>query len=144
MKRILVVTGLVVALGGLSLVGVIGQAGDQAPALGGYCPVAYSVAGKALKGDLKFSSEHEGRRYLFVNADAKQMFDANPAKFTIAYDSWCATAMAQGKKIASDPTRFTVLDGVTYLFSSRDAKTAFDKDKAGVVQKANEQWKRMR
>ena len=68
------------------------------PAIGGYCPVAYVAAGKALKGDPKYASDHDGKHYLLVNADAKKMFDDNPAKFTIAYDSWCATAVAHGGK----------------------------------------------
>lgn len=48
----------------------------MAPAIGGYCPVAHVAVGKAIKGDLKFASTFEGHKYLFVNADAKQMFDA--------------------------------------------------------------------
>lgn len=116
---------------------------EKEPAIGGYCPVAYVAAGKALKGDRRYSSDHQGRRYLFVSADAKKMFDDNPQKFTLAYDSWCATAMAHGKKVASDPKLFTVHNGVTYLFSTRDAKATFDGDKAGHVGKADANWKKM-
>lgn len=116
---------------------------EKEPAIGGYCPVAYVAAGKALKGDRRYSSDHQGRRYLFVSGDAKKMFDENPEKFTIAYDSWCATALAHGKKVASDPKLFSVHNGVTYLFSTRDAKATFDGDKTGHIDKADANWKKM-
>ena len=113
------------------------------PALGGYCPVAYGAMNKAVKGDPKVSLDHDGMHYLFVNAEAKKMFEANPAKYEVAYQGYCATAMAMGKKVASDPTLFTVADGKTYLFSSVEAKKMFDGNPAATVQKANEQWAKL-
>lgn len=110
------------------------------PALHGYCPVAYVAMGKAVKGDARVSVVHEGQRYLFTNADAKKMFAASPGKYEVAYGGWCATAVAMGKKLESDPTLFTVHDGRTFLFSSADAKKAFDEGPDGVVEKADEQW----
>lgn len=113
------------------------------PALGGYCPVAYVAANKAVKGDPKFAVTRAGRTYLFVNADAKKMYVAAPAKYTVGYDSWCATAMAMGQKVKSDPTLFTLHGGVTYLFSNAEAKTAFDADPAMFVKKADAEWSKL-
>lgn len=113
---------------------------SNAPTLGGYCPVAYVAMNKAVKGDPQFSAVHEGHRYLFANADAKKMFEADPSKYRVAYDGWCATAVSMGKKLKSDPALFTVHDGVTYLFSSADAKKMFDGGPAMIIQKADEQW----
>ena len=111
-----------------------------APSLGGYCPVAYIAMNKAVPGDPKIASLSEGHRYLFSNADAKRMFDAEPAKYRVGYDGWCATAMSMGKKVKSDPRLFTVHEGVTYLFSNADAKKMFDGGPAMFVQKADQQW----
>ena len=113
---------------------------SRAPALQGYCPVAYSAMGKAVKGDPKVSTVYQGHRYLFTNADAKKMFEADPTKYQVAYDGWCATAISMGKKLKSDPKLFTVHAGKTYLFSNAEAKKAFDAMPEGVVQKADEQW----
>lgn len=110
------------------------------PALGGYCPVAYVAMNKAVKGDPKLSADHEGRHYVFANADAKKMFEADPSKYEVAYAGHCATAMAMGKEMASDPTLFEVKDGTTYLFSSTDARKMFDGDPAGTIKKADQQW----
>jgi len=108
--------------------------------LNGYCPVAYVAMGKALKGDSKIWSDLDGHRYYFANADAKQMFDAEPTKYQVAYDGFCATAVSMGKKVKSDPKLFTVHEGKTYLFSSADAKKAFDGMPEGVIMKADANW----
>ncbi len=109
-------------------------------ALQGYCPVAYVAMGKAVKGDAHFSSTVDGHRYLFANADAKKMFDAEPAKYTVAYDGYCATAAAMGHKVKSSPRYFSVHGGRTFLFSTAEAKKAFDGMPDDVAKKADEAW----
>jgi YHS domain-containing protein len=118
-------------------------AGEQATgdiALGGYCPVGYVAAGKAVKGDPNFVSEYQGETYYLANAMAKEMFDKAPASYVVAYDGWCATAVANGMKVESDPAVFVVRDGKTYLFSNEKAKAMFTEDGAGLVAKADTNW----
>jgi YHS domain-containing protein len=116
-----------------------GETGHQA-ALDGYCPVAYVAMNKAVKGDPDIYMEYGGEHYVFANADAKKMFEADPSKYAVAYDGYCATAISMGKKLESDPTVFSVEDGETYLFSSADAKKMFDSKPDGIIEKADEQW----
>ncbi|MFO0601103.1 MAG: YHS domain-containing (seleno)protein [Myxococcaceae bacterium] len=113
--------------------------------LGGYCPVAYLNAGKALPGDAKVTSEVDGKTYYLVNEATKKVFDAEPKKFTnaIQYQAWCATGLAMGKKIATDPALFSVLDGKVYFFSSKGAKDTFDKMPKDFVTKADAQAKKL-
>ena len=68
------------------------------------------------------------------------MFDKSPDQYRVAYHGYCATGVAMGKKIASNPETFSVNKGVTYLFSSAEAKAMFDKDPGGTVAKANKAW----
>jgi YHS domain-containing protein len=68
------------------------------------------------------------------------MFDANPEKYLVAYDGWCATGVAQGMKLASDPKLFTLHEGRTYLFSDASAKEMFQADKAGTIARADANW----
>ncbi len=68
------------------------------------------------------------------------MFDAPPGEYAIADGGWCATGVAMGKKIASDPEIFSVHEGVTYLFSSAKAKAAFDEDPGATAAKASQYW----
>lgn len=109
-------------------------------ALNQYCPVAYSAMGKAMKGDAKYVSTFKGKKYYLLNADAKKMFDADPQKYLPKYDGFCATAVAMGKKLESDPAFFTVYEGATYLFSSKEAKAEFDKNPQATIAMADKQY----
>ena len=120
--------------------GAFAEEAAQSPALGGYCPVAYIAMNKAIKGDPNISLDYAGEHYVFANADAKKMFEAAPSKYSVAYDGYCATAMAMGKKLESDPTVFAVEEGVTYLFSTAEAKKMFDGKPEGTIKKADSQW----
>lgn len=117
----------------------------DAPALHGYCPVAYTELHKAVKGDVKYASKVKGHTYLFVNADAKKMFDKNPEKVLeqIVYDGHCTTALSMGKMMDSDPNVFSVYKGKVYLFSSSDARMAFDKNPEKMIEMANSAHKEM-
>ena len=143
MAKRAVLVGLAALVAGATAIATGAQ--SKAPkageaALGGYCPVAYAEMKQAMKGDRQHKSEYEGHTYYFANAEARKMFDAAPRKYVPAYDGLCATAVSMGKKMASDPMLFVVHDGRTYLFSSADAKAMFEKDRSGVVKKADEQW----
>lgn len=114
-------------------------------ALGGFCPVAYIEMGQAVYGDAKFSVNHDGRTYHVVDEKAQKMFEASPAKYAgaVRYDAWCATALAMGKKSATDPEQFVVRNGVIYLFTNAEAKAMFEKDPAGTIKKADATWKKL-
>lgn len=133
---------IVLALAVISvLAGVVTWAGGKGSvALQGYCPVAYVAMGKAVEGKAAHASEHNGLTYHFLNADAKKMFDETPEKFLPAYDGYCATAVAQDQKLVSDPTIFKVVNGRTYLFSSKQALAMFEKDPGGTIAKADARW----
>ncbi|MPZ21518.1 MAG: YHS domain protein [Luteitalea sp.] len=142
-KLIAAIAGLSVAAFATMAVGAQSSPAPGEAALGGYCPVAYAMMNKAMKGDPQYASEHDGKTYLLSNDEAKQMFDGSPEKYLPAYEGWCATAVAQGMKLESDPTLFTVYNGRTYLFSKADAKAMFDKDQAGTVAKADANWPKL-
>lgn len=125
----------------VALTGAVIWAGEApSVALQGYCPVSYVAMDKAVQGKEAYASEHQGRTYHFANGKGKAMFDEAPDKFLPAYDGYCATAVAQGKKLVSDPTLFRVVDGRTYLFSSAKALKMFDKDPGGTIAKADGRW----
>ena len=122
------------------------QADGSKVVLGGYCAVAYVAAQKALYGDPKYQSEYKGKTYHFINDDAKKAFDKEPAKFAkaIQYDTYCATGVALGKKLLTDPALFSIVNGKVYLFSSQGAKDAFDKDPKGMIAKAEANWDKLK
>lgn len=114
------------------------------PALDGFCPGAYLEMNQAIKGDPQLKSEHQGHTFRFANAQAKKMFDQAPAKYVPAYDGLCAIGVSMGMKLPADPELFSVHDGRTYLFSDAEAKAMFEKDKTGVVAKADANWPKVK
>ena len=124
---------------GIAAVAPLVSAGDDV-ALDGYCPVAYAAMGKAVKGKAKFAVEHDGETYYMANGKAKTMFEQSPDKYAVAYDGWCATGVAHGMQVASDPGVVLVRDGKTYLFSNDEARAMFEKDAAKTVMMADENW----
>lgn len=144
MNRVLKALSMCLVLSVSPLLAGDGSAAGKQPAIGGYCPVAYVKAAKPIKGDARYTSEQDGLLFYFSSPEAKKMFDADPGKFRVAYEGWCATGVAMGKKIASDPQLFTVHKGATYLFSKAEAKAAFDKDPDMMVAKASEAWPKLK
>lgn len=135
------IAGMLAAVTVFTAAAVLAQ--SSKPALGGYCPVAYVAMNKAVKGDATYSSERDGHTYLFANGDAKKMFDSAPEKYLPAYEGWCATAVARGMKVASDPKLFSVTNGRAYLFSNAEAKAMFDTDPGGTITKADAGWAKL-
>ena len=113
--------------------------------LGGHCPVGYVMAGKQVFGDPKFSSEYQGTTYYNSSAEAKAMFDKEPAKFVeaVKYKGFCATGLAMGKQLESDPGIFSKVDGKVYFFSSAEAKAMFDKDTKKYIGMADKEWNKV-
>jgi YHS domain-containing protein len=115
-------------------------------ALQGYDPVSYFDAGRAAKGKPEFTAGVNGATYRFATHANRQKFLADPAKYEPAYGGWCATAMAEGKKVEIDPGNFKVTDGRLFLFYKSllaDARKAWNKDEAGLRAKADANWKRI-
>ncbi len=111
---------------------------------GGYCVVAYVDANAAVLGTDKYVSLYQGKTYYFVNQGAKDNFDKDPEKYakTIKYKTFCATAVAYGKKVASDPSLFSNVNGHIYFFANPGAKAMFDKDQQVTIEKAEANWKK--
>lgn len=99
------------------------------------------AAGTApVEGSSDFSATVDGATYLFLTADARSAFTADPGKYKPAFAGFGATGAALGKKLDGDPRIFQILDGVLYVFVSEDAAALWDKDPAGTFAKANANW----
>ncbi len=149
MRRLLASTAIAAALLATATLAALAQSeapkpAAAGPALGGYCPMAYVEMNQAMKGDPQQKSEYQRHTYYFTNAQAKQMFDKAPAKYVPAYDGLCATAVAMGTKLESDPKLFVVHDGRTYLFSNAVAKATFEKDPKALIAKADANWSKFK
>ncbi len=108
--------------------------------IAGYCPVAYVDANKPVKGVSEYPVQYNGMTYWFVGEGAQSAFVSNPGKYRVAYRGWCATALARGQKVTSNPEVFRVYAGTVYLFADEEAAKAFEAEPAATVKKADETW----
>jgi len=119
--------------------------GKDRLAIAGYDPVSY-FSTKAVKGNANITAEYEGAVYRFASEENRQKFTAEPAKYAPAYGGWCATAMAEGKKVEIDPLSYKITDGRLFLFYKSifaDARKAWLKDEPGMKAKADANWKKL-
>lgn len=113
-------------------------------AIEGYCPVAYHVVNKPVKGKPEYASDYNGVTYWFVSEDARKAFDSDPARFIPAYGGWCAFGMSIGDKFPIDPHAFKIVDGELNLFLRNggiDARALWNKgDQSENKQRAAAHW----
>jgi YHS domain-containing protein len=99
------------------------------PVLGGDCVVAYAQHGQRVPGSVQHASKHGGRLYLFSNADARKMFEANPASLEnadLAYGGNCVVcAVGMGQAMPGHPEFTTIHKGLRYQFPSPDQQREF-------------------
>lgn len=111
-------------------------------AIGGIDVVAYHTEGKPTKGAAEFKAEYQGATWHFASAANRDLFAADSAKYAPAYGGWCSAGASKGKKVATKPEFWKVVDGRLYLNSSEAAHTKlFLADTAGVIRKGEMNWK---
>lgn len=108
-------------------------------ALKGNDPVSYFNPGRPAKGASKISYDFDESRYLFSSAENKELFAANPDRYTPQFSGLCATGLSMGAKAEADPSVFLVKDGKLYVFSSVEARQMVEKDPT-LLKKAHETW----
>ncbi len=120
--------------------------GDDGLALKGHDPVAYFTAGAPKLGAADRISRYRGVTYRFASEENRAAFAASPEKYAPAYGGWCATAMAEGRKVEIDPGNFKITGGRLFLFYKGwlgDAKRDWERDEPGLTQKADGAWRQI-
>lgn len=117
---------------------------ESNPAIQGFDTVAYVASGRAEKGKKEIASHYRGVIYQFANGENRERFAADPEKYLPEYGGWCATAMADGRKVDIDPTNFKVTTGRLFLFYKGwlgNAIKDWNADEAALTTKADAAWK---
>jgi YHS domain-containing protein len=108
--------------------------------LHGYDPVAYFTVGKPTAGSEKFEATYEGVRYRFSNAENREAFTKEPAKYVPAYGGFCAMGASLGKKFDGDPNYWKIVNGKLYVNVNADVDKAWKEDPAANISKGNQNW----
>ncbi|MFM9936781.1 MAG: YHS domain-containing (seleno)protein [Novosphingobium sp.] len=109
-------------------------------ALRGFDPVAYFETGQPTEGVAAITATVDGVRYLFATNAHRQAFVADPAKYLPQFGGFCAIGTSYGEKVDADPQTGRVVNGKLYLNFSPTVQALFDKDVAGTISRAEENW----
>lgn len=109
-------------------------------ALQGYDTVAYFTVGEPTKGSADYTTTYEGAEFRFSSEENLNLFLAEPAKYAPQFGGYCAWAVAKGQTAKGDARRWAVVDGKLYLNYNKGIQKKWDKDRAGFITSANENW----
>ncbi|AQG78294.1 YHS domain-containing (seleno)protein [Spirosoma montaniterrae] len=109
-------------------------------AIRGYDPVAYFTDGKPVPGDSSLSYRYQNATWYFASQQHLNAFKESPEKYVPQYGGYCAFGLSRGYKAPTEPDAWTVSDGKLYLNYNQKVRTEWDKDRAGNIQKANQNW----
>jgi YHS domain-containing protein len=109
--------------------------------LHGADPVALLDQGKNTEGTAAQTTTHDGVSYYFASEANRMTFEANPARYVVQNGGFCTFGVSVGKKFDGDPSYAAVVDDKLYVFLNEEIYHAFEKDKAGTIAKAAENWK---
>ena len=112
---------------------------DATLAIGGYDPVAYFVEGKATRGSPDIEYEWDEHRYRFSRAEHRDIFKADPVRYAPQFANYCAMALARGEVVEANPEYWLISGGKLYLFGAAPGVGIFQRDPAGIVDKAGQQ-----
>ncbi len=85
-------------------------------AIGGYDPVAYFTMDKAVKGSDEFTYEWKNATWHFANAEHRDLFASDPAKYTPYRGGYCAHPIQI--RHGSSPQAWEIKDEKLYLYTS--------------------------
>lgn len=109
-------------------------------AIQGYDPVAFFTDNKPVKGDQKLPVKHDRAIYFFSSKEHKDLFKADPAKYTPEFGGYCAYGVSRNKLVEIDVDAFQIVDGKLLLQYSKGVRDDFNKDTKGNLAKADANW----
>jgi len=110
----------------------------------GVDPVAFVNLGNRIDGAANHTAVHDGVAYYFSSKETMDTFTADPAAYLPQNGGFCTFGVSVGKKFDGDPQYAAIVDDKLYLFLNEEIFRAFQKDEAGTIAKAEENWKKIR
>ena len=143
----------------ISLPVLIMFAGDQAPlaaentsltiarrvALSGYDPVSYFTEGHPEKGSAEYTASYDDAIYWFKSPEHRAIFAADPDHYKPRFRGYRTGNLSRnGDEHEADPANWAIADGKLYVFGSQRSLTRFQQETANVIEKATENWAKLR
>lgn len=109
-------------------------------ALAGYDPTSYFIDNKPRKGDPAIARTYQGATYYFVDAEHKNAFEKDPAKYVPQFGGFCGYAASINKVSPINPELWQLVDGRLVLQHTPEAYRLFNLDVKGNNAKAEANW----
>ncbi len=109
-------------------------------ALKGYDVVAYFDEAKAIEGKKEFEYIWLDSTWRFSSAANRDLFTANPEKYSPQFGGYCAWGVTKGYLAPIDPKAWKVVDGKLYLNYDLKVQKEWQQDIPGNIQKATDRW----
>jgi hypothetical protein len=113
-------------------------------AIKGYDPVAYFTTGSPARGLPEIAYEWDEYSYRFSRAEHRKLFRADPVRYAPQFANFCAMALARGELVEADPENWLISEGKLYIFGKATGRSMFEKELAGNVAKASQNWELIR
>ncbi len=91
-------------------------------AIGGHDSVGYHSLARepqdtAIKGAKTYTVKYKGANWRFLSEESSELFEANPEKYSPAYNGHCANALSLGNGLVrTDGTHWEIFEDKLYLF----------------------------
>jgi hypothetical protein len=109
-------------------------------ALNGYDPVSYFTDSGPEQGSDLYLYKWKSALWRFATRDNMDKFVERPDAYAPQYGGYCAWAVAQGRTAPGDPEVWAIHNGKLYLNLNRAIKRKWDKDRDGLIARADANW----
>ena len=109
-------------------------------ALGGFDPVGYVNAGRAVPGRSDIATMWRGKLWHFASEENRARFEADPRSFAPDFDGICPVSLSEGDPRRGDPRFFAVIKGHLYLLQSGAAERKLRQNTETVLDHARVAW----
>lgn len=106
-------------------------------AIYGYDTVAYFTENKAVRGKKTNSYAWRGADWHFASTAHRELFIADPEKYSPQYGGYCAYAMSDGRLVSIDKDAFTIHAGKLYLNYSNSVMKEWRKEMTQFIAEAD-------
>lgn len=110
-------------------------------AVGGFDPVGYAMAGRALPGRSDIATMWKGQLWHFASEENRARFEADPRSYAPALDGMCPVSIVDGRPQQGDPRHFAIVGGRLYLIESGSAERRLLQDPGGITRQARQIWR---
>lgn len=110
-------------------------------AVGGFDPVGYTQAGRALPGRSDIATMWRGQLWHFSSEENRARFEADPRSYAPALGGMCPVSVVEGRPQPGDPRHFALVGGRLYLLESGAAERRLMQDPSGITQAARQIWR---